>query len=146
MGQVFRDPCHWQGQGFVPKPGVENLVVALVAQKAAQRHHADRRDPRRYAGKYLERSVPADIKSSTWTDFDACDRDSDGHRDFLSWLGKGEGDRYDQVAGQVDRLWVLNVNGQRLVVDATYSPDISQSDRAELEVVVDSLRFGAPHG
>jgi hypothetical protein len=33
VGQVFRDPCHWQGQGFDPGPSVANLVAALVAQK-----------------------------------------------------------------------------------------------------------------
>jgi hypothetical protein len=41
-------------------------------------------------------------------------------------------------------LWVLDVKGHRLVVDATYSPGTPQSDRAKLEAVVDSLRFGAP--
>jgi hypothetical protein len=98
-----------------------------------------------YAGKYLEWSVPADPKSSSWTSFDACDLDSDGvHRDFVSWLGNGTGDRYEEVSGQVDQLGVLDVNGKRLVVDSTYSPDTSQGDREELEAAVDSLRFGAP--
>jgi hypothetical protein len=41
------------------------------------------------------------------------------------------GNRYEQVSGQVDRLWVLDVNGERLVVDATYSPDTIQADRNE---------------
>jgi hypothetical protein len=85
------------------------------------------------------------MKSSTWTDFDARDLASNGvDRDFVSWFGWGKGERYDQVPGQIDRLWVLDVKGQGRVADATYSPDTSQGDRAELEQVVDSLRFGAP--
>ena len=97
-----------------------------------------------YAGKYLEWSVPADLKSSSWTSFDACDLDAPGgYRDFLSWLGNGMGDRYEQVPGQVDQLWVLDVNGQRFVVDAPYSPDPSQSQRTTLEQVVDTLGFEA---
>jgi hypothetical protein len=145
VGEVFRDPCHWQGQGVVPGPGVENLVAALVAQKLRNATTPTDVTLAGHAGKYLEWSVPADMKSSSWTSFDACDLDSDGvHRDFLSWLGNGTGDRYEEVPGQVDRLWILDVNGQRLVVDATYSPDTSQGDRAELEQVVASLRFGAP--
>jgi hypothetical protein len=143
VGQVYRDPCHWQGQGFVPGPGVENLVAALLAQKLRNATTPTDVTLAGYAGKYLEWSVPADMKSSSWTSFDACDLDSDGvHRDFLSWLGNGEGDRYEEVPGQVDQLWVLDVNGQRLVVDATYSPGTSQAERAELERLVDSLRFG----
>ena len=54
------------------------------------------------------------------------------------------GNRYEQVPGQVDRLWVLDVHGQRLIVDATYSPDTPQADRAELTQVVESLRFVSP--
>ena len=144
VGEVFRDPCHWQGQGFDPGPSVENLVAALVAQKMRNATTPTDVTLAGYAGKYLEWSVPADMKSSSWTSFDACDLDSDGvHHDFLSWLGNGMGYRYEEVPGQVDQLWVLDVNGQRLVVDATYSPDTSQGQRAELEHVVDSLRFSA---
>ncbi len=145
VGQVFHDPCHWQGQGFVPGPGVENLVAALVAQKLRKATMPTDVTLAGYTGKYLEWSVPTDMKSSSWTNFDACDLQSNGYRDFQSWLGNGTGERYEEVPGQVDQLWVLDVNGQRLVVDATYSPDTSQSDRAELEAVVGSLRFGAPH-
>ncbi len=68
---------------------------------------------------------------------------ADGHRDF-QLAGPGNGKRHEQVPGQVDRLWVLDVKGQRLVVDATYSPDTTQADRDEHERIVQSLRFVAP--
>jgi hypothetical protein len=41
----------------------------------------------------------------------------------------------------VDRIWALDVDGERLVVDASYLPEATQQDRAELESVVDSIRF-----
>jgi hypothetical protein len=146
VGQVVRDPCHWQGQGFDPGPSVQDLVSALVAQKTRNATTPTDVTLAGYAGKYLEWSVPADMQSSKWTDFDACDLSSDGvDRDFVSWFAQGDSlnERYEQVPGQVDQLWVLDVNGQRLVVDATYSPDTSQSQRATLEQVVESLRFEA---
>jgi hypothetical protein len=143
VGEVFHDPCHWQGQGFVPGPGVENLVAALVAQKLRNATTPTDVTLAGYAGKYLEWSVPADMKSSSWTSFDACDLQSNGYRDFQSWLGNGTGERYEEVPGQVDQLWVLDVNGQRLVADATYSPDTTPADRAALAQLVASLRFGA---
>jgi len=43
----------------------------------------------------------------------------------------------------VDRLWILDVNGQRLVVDATYSPDTTQAEREQLAGLVGTLRFGS---
>ncbi len=147
VGQVVRDPCQWKGQGFDPGSSVQDLVAALVAQKTRNATTPTDVTLAGFAGKYLEWSVPSDMKSSRWTDFDACDLSNDGvDRDFVSWFAKGqyENDRYEQVPGQVDQLWVLDVNGQRLVVDASYSPDTSQGDRAALRQVVDSLRFTAP--
>ena len=144
VGQVFRDPCHWQGQGFDPGPSVSALVAALVAQRMRNATRPTDVTLAGYQGKYLEWSVPATIESSALSEFDACDVEPDGqHHDFQGWLGNGMGNRYEQVPGQVDRLWVLDVNGQRLVVDATYSPDTTQADRDELARVVESLRFGS---
>ena len=144
IGQVFRDPCHWQGQGFDPGPSVGALVAALVAQPMRNATRPTDVTLAGYKGRYLEVSVPADLKSSTPGEFDACDTDSGGYRDFQGWLGNGMGNRHEQVPGQVDRLWVLDVRGQRLVVDATYSPDTTPADRAALQQLVESLRFDAP--
>ena len=68
VGQVFRDPCHWQGQGFDPGPSVADLVAALVAQKMRNATTPTDVTLAGYAGKYLTWSVPADLKSSTWTE------------------------------------------------------------------------------
>ena len=66
---------------------------------------------------------------------------SNGHRDFVSWFSKGgDRERYEQVAGQVDRLWVLNVHGQRLVVDTSYSPETTRAERDALgQVAMSSI-------
>ena len=145
VGKVFHDPCHWVGQDYDPGPSVDDLVAALVAQPLRNATEPTEVTLDGYSGKYLEWSVPTDLKSSTWTEFDACDLDPSDliHRNFNSWLGNGMGNRYQQVAGQVDRLWVLEVDGQRLVIDATYSADTSQADRDELDSAVASLRFFA---
>lgn len=145
VGQVFRDPCHWTDQAADPGPGVANLVAALVAQPMRNATTPTDVTLAGYRGQYLEWSVPADLKSSTWGGFDACDVEPySGNHDFASWLGNGLGERYQAAPGQVDRLWVLDVKGQRLVVDATYSPDTPQEDRVELGQLVESLRFVVP--
>ena len=38
------------------------------------------------------------------------------------WNPSGTTDRFQQGAGQVDRLWILDVEGRRLLIDATYVP------------------------
>ena len=142
---VARNPCHWRGNLVDPGPTVDDLVAALVAQPMRNATTPTDVTLGGYRGQYLEWSVPADMVVTGDADFQGCDVEpSNGHLDFVSWLGDGEGERYQQVAGQVDRLWILDVGGQRLVIDATYSPDTTEADRDELGRVAESLRFEDP--
>ena len=84
-----------------------------------------------FHGKYLSWSVPSKI------DFTHC---AQGY--FESWTAKGwASDRYQQGPGQVDRLWILDVKGQRLVIDAAYMPWATRKQRAELDRIVHSIKF-----
>jgi hypothetical protein len=142
VGKVARDPCHSTGHLYDPGPTVDDLVAALEAQ--ATRHATPATDVTLagYSGKYLEWSVPKDMVVTGDGDFAGCDVQSDGHRNFVSWEGAGGiGQRWQQMAGQVDRLWVLDVNGQRLVVDANYTPGTKQAQRDEEDQIVQSLQF-----
>jgi hypothetical protein len=95
-----------------------------------------------YAGMYLEWSVPAELEVIGDSEFPACDSTSEGHNDFLSWTGKGwASDRYHQGAGQVDQLWILDIAGSRLVIDAFSMPYATAEEREELLAVVESIAF-----
>jgi hypothetical protein len=142
VGTVARDPCHSIGHLYDPGPTVDDLVGALEAQLT--RHATAPTDVMLagYAGKYLEWSVPADMVVTGDGDFAGCDIQGDGHRNFVSWDGNGgDGERWQQMAGQIDQLWILDVNGQRLVVDATHSPNATQAQVDEEDQLVNSLRF-----
>jgi hypothetical protein len=61
---------------------------------------------------------------------------------FESWRGRGWAtDRWQQGPGQVDRLWILDVEGHRLVIDANYMPSATRKQRDELERIVHSIKF-----
>jgi hypothetical protein len=125
-----------------PGPTVDDLVAALEAQ--AMRHATAPADVTvaGFPGKYLEWSVPSDWVVTGDGDFAGCDVQPNGHRDFVSWLGAGGvGERWQQMAGQVDRLWILDVDGQRLVVDASHSPDATQAQLDEQNQIVQSISF-----
>ena len=93
-----------------------------------------------YKGVFIKWSVPPDM-----VDDEKCDPWPDnGYRDFVSFLGVGGSERYQQFANQVDSLWVLDVNGRRLVVDATYSADATDGQKTELKQVTESLQFELP--
>lgn len=143
--RVPTDPCHWKGHLVDPGPTVDDLARAFAAQ--ALRNATPPTDVTLdgHDGKYLQWSVPTGMVVTGDADFARCDIQAvNGHRDFVSFVGSGDSERYQQVAGQVDWLWVLDVDGHRLVVDATYSPDAIEVDRAELSVVAASLHFELP--
>jgi hypothetical protein len=48
-------------------------------------------------------------------------------------------DRYQYGPGFVDRIWILDVDGHRLVVNATHDPDITESDAATLDTMLKSI-------
>jgi hypothetical protein len=139
VGQVYGHPCQWRGTLFDPGPSVADLTSALV--DVPLRNATDPVDVTidGYQGTYLEWSVPDDI------DFADCDADEgDGTHYFESWSGDQSGwggDRYHQGPGQVDRIWILDVDGVRFVIDAFSMPDATPAEIAELLAVVSSLTF-----
>jgi hypothetical protein len=130
IGLVYGHPCRWQGTLFRPGPTVDDLVAALVDRPLRNATQPSDVNLDGYRGKYLEWSVPADL------DFFDCDGVS-----FKSWTGAMRGDRYQQGPGQVDRLWILDVEGARLVIDAFSMPSATRQEREELLDVVESIRF-----
>jgi hypothetical protein len=60
-------------------------------------------------------------------------------------LGRGwAADRWQQGPSQVDRLWILDLHGKRLVVDANYMPSATRKQRTELDRIVHSIQFVSP--
>lgn len=80
-----------------------------------------------YAGQQVELTAPSDA------DF--------GQGQFRIWLATNGGDRYLQGPGQIERVVILDVDGERLVIDVHYFPDTPAEDRAALEQVFDSIRI-----
>lgn len=127
LREVYTDPCAWSTTIIDPPvgPTVEDLANALASQSM-------RGDPvptdvtiDGYQGKLLEMTVPGDI------DFAACDGGQ-----FRSWLG-----RLHQGPGQTDRVYILDVDGERQVLIAHRMPDATAAELAEQQEVLDSIDF-----
>ena len=76
-----------------------------------------------YSGKYMDLQVPADIA--------ACPTS------YWPW----EPGLYAQGPSQRWHLWILDVAGQRVVVQSTDYAGTSAQRRAELQAIVDSLQI-----
>lgn len=137
VSTVPTDPCHWQRGGPRVGPTVDDLATALANQ--ARRHASTPTHVTLagYAGKHLTLTVPAHIEYGL-DEFPACD---EGY--FVTWDAPPSSAfaRYQQGPGQVDELWILDVHGSRLVIDASYWRDSSARSVAEIHRIVHSVQI-----
>jgi WD40-like Beta Propeller Repeat len=133
VDKVYATPCRWQSKPMIdPGRTVDGLGSALTRRPLRNASTPTDVTLGGFHGKYLRWSVPPHIHLAK------CDQ---GY--FESWTALGwSTDRWEQGPGQVGRIWILNVHGQRLVVDANYLPSATTEDRAELNRIVHSIRFG----
>jgi hypothetical protein len=81
-----------------------------------------------HPAQYVEVLIPSTL------DFSRCDG-----RQFVLWDSGGSSVRYGLGPGEIDRLWVLEVHGTLVVIDAALPLLASRSDAAELQRVIDSV-------
>ena len=74
-------------------------------------------------------------------DLGTCARD-DGENYFIYWPQRGGGGRYTQGPSQREHLWILDLKGATLVVDAGYFPETTAAVRNELWDIARSVQVG----
>jgi hypothetical protein len=127
---VFADPCHYKGPlNPQPGPSVDDLATALASLPGltATTPTAATVGELRYQGKQLTLTAPAS--------FAGCTLSADGA--FRIWqlpLGATN----DLAPGEVDRVWILDVAGQRLVIDA-----FGAAGATEVQGILDSIQIAA---
>ena len=123
--EVYADPCRWE-RATMPSigPSAADLAAALVRQPDRAATSPTDVDLDGFSGKMVRLHVPSDV------DFSDC-----SHYEFRSWPG-----RYHQGAGQVDEVWILDVRGERLVIDAWWFPKTSADERVKVIDIVESVR------
>jgi hypothetical protein len=127
---VYADPCASTGTLLDPPAGssVDGLVAALAAQKG--RHASTPTDVTLdgFTGTYMELTTPAGI--------DVADCDGGEFRSWVDWGGER-----NTEPGQRDMLWILDVDGVPLVIDAALGAETSGRDRAERIQIVESTQI-----
>jgi len=123
-----RDACRrGSHDSYDPGPSVEDLADALVAQKSTRASTPEPVSLAGYDGLYVELTSPQDLR--------ACDPEPG------LWTSGPTGGRGIYGDGQVDLVWILDLDGQRIVVNASYSAKSTGSDVDRLNSMVESLRF-----
>ena len=137
---VYSDPCQWEGTLEEVGPTVDDLAAALEQQPMRNATVSDV-EVDGFAGKLVTMSVPDDM------DYDESKTSSDGFVDcdlgqFRTWNSPAGTDvRGQQGPGQRDDVYILDVNGTRVVVNVAYFPALPQPQMGELESIVQSMRI-----
>ncbi|QKJ19718.1 hypothetical protein [Microbacterium hominis] len=141
VDKVFGHPCQWQGTAFAPGDTADDLVAALVEVPLRNPTTPEPVEIDGRPGTYFEWSVPSDI-AHDGDGFPDCDSENGQPHDFVSWTGVGTPSlRYHQGPGQVDYVWVLDMDGERMVIDAYSMPDATDEAIAEIHDIVSTMRF-----
>jgi hypothetical protein len=126
VDSVFTHPCDAAAEPV--GPSVADLAQALSTQPLRSGTDPVPVTVGGYDGLYVELTVPQDLAAG------ACPSGI-----FSLWPGRAQ--RWQEIRGQVDTLWIVDVEGQRLVFDAAHLPDVSPDDVAELHDMVTTATF-----
>jgi hypothetical protein len=131
VDNLYADPCHLERGLRRPAigPSVEDLAGALSAESAWQATAPTEIMLDGYAGKRVQLTAPADSSSCTATE-----------QRLFHVVG---GPWHRPAIRDRERLdvWIVDVHGTRVVIIAGSGPRASASDLAQLQAVIDSVKF-----
>jgi hypothetical protein len=128
--EVATNSCRWIDSWENPGESVAEFAEALVAIPGRQATSPVPVTVGGYDGLYLEWSLPADLDITT------CDEEK-----TVAWTGPVLMTRSHSTPGQIDRIWILDVEGQRILIDVISLPVEQETIRERVDEVIDSLRF-----
>jgi hypothetical protein len=113
-------------------PTVDDLVEAIVDQSEWTSSTPTDTTIGGYPARHLRITIPDDA-----------DLDPRNGGSFFLFQDEGSGQIWGLAAGQMFEVYVVDVDGERLVLDAFHYPGTSEADFAELQAVVDSIQIDA---
>jgi hypothetical protein len=131
---VHSDPCEHQGAAPEIGDSVEKLAEALDAQELTEVSEPQPVSLDGHDGLYVELTVPSYVRTK-----------SCGLGYYTVWDGALNDQQHTADApGSVDRLWILDVNGARVVLAAITGPGATDAQAETLADVVTSVHFVEP--
>jgi hypothetical protein len=128
---IYAKACQWEGTALDRSAisSAEGVAAALASQKGLRVSTPTDVTVDGFAGTYMERRVPVR------TDPSECDLGQ-----FRVYEVPGWGERY-LVRGLLSLLWIIDVDGVPLVIEASLEAGTSTQVRAELLQMVESIQI-----
>jgi hypothetical protein len=137
IGYVWADACIMSSFPDELGPTVGDLVEALVAQEPRDTKPPTDITVDGYSGVAIESIVASDIKTSECGDHLEAWRERGTNQ---SQAANAVSQRW-LVPGLEETFWVLDVEGSRLLIEASFGPEASAEDRAAMRRIMESIRF-----
>lgn len=139
---VYEDPCQWLTTiPETPATTPDEIALAFGAQASTEATAPVDVTVGGFAGKAIRLTVPMSFdlpNASREEKFGDCDEDAFA---FYGIAGETGHTRNAQGAGQIDELWILDVDGAIVIIDAAYSPATPPSLVEELRALAASATF-----
>jgi hypothetical protein len=124
---TFVDPCtDLTLVEPTPGPGIDALAAALAHQPGTTAGPPTAVTVGGYSGKFVELTVTADITK--------CAR-------FSIWASADGNSRFVQGTNEMNRIYILDVEGHRFTFSARIPARTTAADRAELETIIASIHI-----
>ena len=135
--QVPLDPCNWKKASRDPGGSVDGLVAALGAQPGTTAPVDVTLAG--YTGRSMRLRAPTDASMTGFKDCDVALVGASGfeHIYVRWWMGDSW---FGEKPNQSDRVWILDVHGERLVVVAQTFPNTARRTRTQIDSIVRSIR------
>jgi len=133
LGQsLFADPCHFDGSPLSPQPGpsVDALATALASLPGITATTPTDVVVDGRHGKELTLTAPASSAGCSLAPGDV----------FRVWQ-LPLGATLDLIPGASDQIRILDVDGQRLVIDSISNPGQTAQQTAEVQAILDSINI-----
>jgi hypothetical protein len=139
VGEAYLDPCHWRESPLIDLWVHEHAAdgsfvihpdVGLQTQVGRNGTTPVETSIGGQPALRIDLSVPAELDIAT------CDAGQ--YRSWSEWDVPGGGNTH-HAAGQVDWVYIVDVDRRELVIDASHGPDATAEDIAELEEVLASM-------
>jgi hypothetical protein len=140
--EVYGDGCQWQSTiPATPATTPDEIAAAFAAQTSSDPTEPVDVTVGGFEGKALTLRVPMSFDipgASREQRFVDCDNATYA---FYGIEGEDLETRNAQGAGQIDELWILDVDGSILIIDATYGPATPAALVEELRALAESATF-----
>ena len=135
VSDVFQDACKWDETKIVSLVGMtpDQVVTAMAAQKSRTASSPTSTTIDGYPAQQITLTVAPGLDTSTCTG-----------GNLRYWPGAGpdfSSGMCCNLAGNIDTIYVLDVNGKRMVIVARHYPGSPPADVAELQALVDSIQI-----